>query len=98
MIGDHRAFVEAAASDGERDSRWGATARCRHCGRQTDEAGQIIVSELVANAVEHARPTLELVVRLHDRVQIEVAGGSPDPPVPADPQRPASCRPSAATA
>jgi anti-sigma regulatory factor (Ser/Thr protein kinase) len=48
---------------------------------------QIIVSELVTNAVEHARPILELVVRLRDRVQIEVADGSPDPPVPADPRR-----------
>jgi anti-anti-sigma regulatory factor len=65
--------------------RWGQAEVAR--------AGQIIVSELVANAVEHARPTLELVVRLRDRVQIEVADGSPDPPVPADPRRPASCRP-----
>ncbi|MEU7816965.1 STAS domain-containing protein [Pseudonocardia sp. NPDC049154] len=81
---------DASASCQARDiveyacDRWGQD--------EVSRAGQIIVSELVANAIEHACPTLELVVRLRDRVQIEVADGSPDQPVPADRGRQASCR------
>jgi anti-sigma regulatory factor (Ser/Thr protein kinase) len=46
------------------------------------DASRLLVSELVTNAVLHARTDIELVVRLHPRgVRVEVHDGSPAAPV-----------------
>ena len=46
------------------------------------DAARLLVSELVTNAVLHARTDLELVVRLVARgVRVEVSDGSPAAPV-----------------
>ena len=55
----------------------------RACGAEDlEESGELGVSELVTNAVLHARTRLELTVRTTARgtVRIEVADASPAPP------------------
>jgi anti-anti-sigma regulatory factor len=47
----------------------------------------IIVSELVVNAISHAQPRVQLVVRLRDHLQIEIADGSHDLPALRAPVR-----------
>jgi anti-sigma regulatory factor (Ser/Thr protein kinase) len=55
------------------------------------EAALLVVSELVTNAILHAREPYELVIDLRGRaaVRISVADGSPDPPT-SDPHRDAA--------
>lgn len=63
-----RSFVERTLGD------WGCDAVL--------DASRLLVSELVTNAVLHARTDFELVIRLvRGGVRVEVADGSPSAPV-----------------
>ncbi len=55
------------------------------------EAAELGVSELVTNALLHAHPPISLRLRgTHNHPRIEVADGSPEPPVPPGPDTSAS--------
>jgi anti-sigma regulatory factor (Ser/Thr protein kinase) len=45
------------------------------------EATEVIVSELASNAVRHAGTTFKVALTMGTEVRIEVADGSPSPPV-----------------
>ncbi|GAA4967833.1 ATP-binding protein [Kineococcus glutinatus] len=46
---------------------------------------ELVVSELVANAVEHGGPPVSIGVRRHgDVLRVRVADGNPTPPVPRE--------------
>jgi DNA-binding NarL/FixJ family response regulator len=85
------ALAQAAAAlesspDSARSARQLASAAVSAWGRQeVEDAVTLLISELVTNAVRHARSVVEVVIRLlPERVRVEVRDNSPDPPQPRE--------------
>jgi anti-sigma regulatory factor (Ser/Thr protein kinase) len=53
---------------------------CRGLSRDLFEVAMLLTSELVTNALKHGVGDIELVIRLEDRLRVEVYDQAPDLP------------------
>ena len=83
--GRHRHWRFPAAKESVRLAREAAAATCRAWGLRVHNAVELVVSELVANAVLHAGGTVSVnLVDTGEGVRVEVEDENPMPPVPLE--------------
>jgi anti-sigma regulatory factor (Ser/Thr protein kinase) len=79
-----RILLEPAATSARQARRFVAETLVRLGDERLVDAASLLVSELVTNAVQHARSTVEVLVRRHgirSVLRIEVRDGSARPPL-----------------